>query len=353
MRCLALFVALGCLCASGQPVITQGPVVDAVTYSSARITWLTDQPANTQLRFGLETLDGENTGTEVNTLHSWYLSGLAAATTYTYQACSNNDSGEICSDPQTLTTADAPDGGAPALPEPPRVLVDTSIPQGPFGYPFIVDQNCSNLPEILSRIASLSDSLNYEIQMPAGTACTGVWMFPARPAHTGWIVIRTAGNLPPEGVRIGTDDRVGMARFVTDALPGLRGSPQSFPSTCVPGYYMWANSVAGMGLHVCKPYDDDAPGAKFIAGYSAPERTFIVPEHGYTTGDIVRIAGTGQFDGAWQIVVYDSDRFALNGTVTSTKAYQSGGTVTRNNAWQLVLYRAGLFVPDARPTIGF
>src|SRR5688572_27237320 len=85
--------------AMAQPAIVQGPVVDAITYSSARITWLTDRPADAIIRYGRTGLDAETVNTAFNTTHSWYVSGLAPGITYRYQVCSKDKGGaQTCSD---------------------------------------------------------------------------------------------------------------------------------------------------------------------------------------------------------------------------------------------------------------
>ena len=121
------------LAASAQPVILHGPVVDAVTYSTARITWITDVAATHAIHYGLTGSYGAITSSnEKRTIHSWYLSGLAPNTTYHYRVCSTADGAERCSGDYILTTAPAP-ANQPAPPEPPRRYVDTSMPAGSYG----------------------------------------------------------------------------------------------------------------------------------------------------------------------------------------------------------------------------
>src|SRR5688572_12842408 len=232
-----IFVATAVPLAYGQLNILQGPVVDAITYSSARVTWITDQPGDSVIRYGSGTLDAETASIVFDTHHSWYISGLAPGTTYRYHVCSKDRAGlRTCSDERTLTTEAVTDE-TPRLPLPPQNYVDTSMPQGNYGDPFVIDESCSNLPEVLKRIAALEGDSNYEILLAPRTACAGLWTFPKRPNHTGWIIVKTTGRLPSESERIGPEDYREMPVFMTDALPGSRLSPVSFPATCVPGTY--------------------------------------------------------------------------------------------------------------------
>ena len=97
-----------------RPVILQGPVVDGITYSSARITWITDQPARTRIRYGLRKIDSDTIDIRLDRQHSWFLSGLAPSTTYRYKVCSEANGEETCSDEQTVTTVAAPAVTRPA-----------------------------------------------------------------------------------------------------------------------------------------------------------------------------------------------------------------------------------------------
>lgn len=344
MRRLILLAAVAAPLIVAQPVILQGPVVDAISYSSARITWLTDQPADTMIRYGRTALDAESADANIHTTHSWYVSGLAAGTTYRYQVCSKDRSGaRTCSDERTFTTEAATDE-LPRVPLPPKQYVDTSMPGG-FGEPFVVDESCSNLPDVLGRIASLSGDSNHEILIPARTTCSGLWTFPRRPNHTGWIVVKSMGTLPAEGVRVGPEDYREMARLVTDALPGGRLSLVSFPPTCNPGAYIWGNVVPDMALFICN-YQGDSGGSRGITEYNRGESSVVltVPGHGYRSGNVVTVTGTTAVDSAWRITVVDDDHFTLDGA-RPTRGYSGSGQVVRKDWWTLVPHRSGPELP--------
>jgi hypothetical protein len=340
------------LAASAQPVILHGPVVDAVTYSTARITWITDVSATRAIHYGLTGSYGATTSsTEKHTVHSWYLSGLAPNTTYHFRVCSTADAAERCSGDYTLTTARAP-ASLPAPPEPPRRYVDTAMPAGSYGEPFQVAPDCSNLPALLGTIAQLEDDLNYEIRIPARTVCSGQFVFPNRPKHRGWIVVKSteADRLPPD-TRITAEAQPALAVFRTDALPGTRLALTNIGTSCSPGALAWGITTPGMALFVCQPQGSSG-GAKSIANVSwagADPVVVTVGAHGYRTGNVVRIAGTGvrAVDGlSWRITVIDEHNFALDGS-RGAGAYAGGGTATRNDAWTQAPHTAGAELPSS------
>ena len=340
------------LAASAQPVILHGPVVDAVTYSTARVTWITDVPATHAIHYGLTGSYGAITSSgEKQTIHSWYLSGLAPNTTYHFGVCSTANSAERCSGDYTLTTARAPDS-LPAPPEPPRRYVDTSLPAGSYGEPFQVAADCSNLSALLETIAQLGDDLNYELRIPARTVCSGQFVFPARPKHRGWIVVKSTetDRLPPD-TRLSTEADPSLAVFRTDALPGSRLVLTNIGTSCSPGALAWGITTPGMALFVCQPLENSG-GAKPIANvnwYGTDPVVVTVGSHGYKTGNVVRIANTGVrgVDGlSWRITVIEEHNFSLDGS-RGTGTYAGGGTATRNDAWTQAPYTAGTELPSS------
>ncbi|MGH9628419.1 MAG: fibronectin type III domain-containing protein [Bryobacteraceae bacterium] len=346
-RILLLFCFV--VSAGAQPNIIHGPVVDAITYSSVRITWVTDAEATTFIRYGLtSSYDATTTGVKDVRIHSWYLSGLAPSTVYHYQVCSATEA-EICSADQTLTTAEAPPG-APAGPEPPRQYVDTSMPSGAYGDPFRIEPDCSNLHSVFESIAALNDELNYEIRIPAGTECRGQFTFPHRPNHKGWIVVRSDGTdsgFVEEGTRVTEEFRPRMAMFRTDALPASRLTLNSLPTPCSPGTLFWATNSPGMALFVCKP-QGASNGAKPITGISSESDSVTVtaPGHGYATGNVVRLSGTKMgIDNSWRITVIDENSFTLNGA-RAKGSFPGEATVTRNDAWTQVSHTTGTELPQ-------
>jgi len=94
---------------------TTAPVISAVNtsginYSSATITWTTNEPATSQVMYGATTSYGSTTPLDTNlvTSHSVTLSGLSASTTYHFKAKSKDASGnEAVSGDYTVLTSEA------------------------------------------------------------------------------------------------------------------------------------------------------------------------------------------------------------------------------------------------------
>jgi hypothetical protein len=214
---------------------------------------------------------------------------------------------------------------------------------------FAIDAACSNLEDVLKQLATLEGDQNHEITIPAGTSCNGQFIFPHRPKHNGWIVVRTTGTLPPEGTRVDASTLPQMARIVTNAIPeGIRTSINSLPSTCSPGSLLWTWDVPGMSLLVCSTQSSSG-GTKplenaYIGGGSAVVLT--VGSHGYRTGNVVRVTGTGLgVDNAnWRITVLDEHNFVLDGS-RGRGTYSNSGTVVRNDRWTQVDHRSGPELP--------
>ena len=92
------------------PVITAVQAT-AITQNSATITWTTNEPADTQVEYGLSTSYGSTTtlNATLSTAHSQPLSGLVAGTTYHYRVKSKDASGNPATSADfTFTTASTP-----------------------------------------------------------------------------------------------------------------------------------------------------------------------------------------------------------------------------------------------------
>jgi hypothetical protein len=335
-----------CLVSAANGAIIQGPVVDAITYSTARVTWITDVSSTTVIRYGPTSAYGKTTtGFVSGTIHSWYISGLAPSTTYHFQACSAAGSGtETCSADRTFTTTAQ---SSQSLPEPPRATVDVSMPMGAWGTPFQIAPDCSNLPAVITSLADLTGNLNYEVRIPARTECRGQFIFPKRPNHTGWVVVRSNSWLP-EGTRVSGSSVGQMAVFRTDALPAPRYHLNFLPATCSPDALFSAFNVPGMGVFVCKP--QGGPGTpKGISAVAAATGGALVtvPAHGYSTGNVVKVAMTNAgVDGTWRIKVINANQVLLEGAPTP-RTYTAGGTVTRNESWMQVPHQSGTTLPTS------
>lgn len=93
---------------NGPPTV--GNVQASPTSDGATITWTTNAPATSQLRYGLTAAYGSETTLDPAnvTSHSVVLSGLSPTTLYHYQVVSGNAYGSAESDDFTVTTAGAP-----------------------------------------------------------------------------------------------------------------------------------------------------------------------------------------------------------------------------------------------------
>ncbi len=106
------------------PVILSGPSVSSKTHDTAIVTWTTDEPANSAVRFGSTELDEqENSGS--NTLsHTLTLSNLTPGTTYRYVVASTDAVGNGATESATaaFTTDREIDLTAPAITAQPSVI---------------------------------------------------------------------------------------------------------------------------------------------------------------------------------------------------------------------------------------
>ena len=73
-----------------RPVILAGPTVTARTHNSAMLEWTTDEPANSQARFGTSSLNESVRSGANSAKHKLVLSNLMAGTTYRYNVASTD-----------------------------------------------------------------------------------------------------------------------------------------------------------------------------------------------------------------------------------------------------------------------
>ncbi|MFQ5707774.1 MAG: glycoside hydrolase family 88 protein, partial [bacterium] len=91
--------------------------VASITTDSASITWATDEAADTQVAFGVDTTYGTTSAlqTELVTSHSQVLTGLNAGTTYHFQVRSRDASGNLAVSADFSFTTVAPDTTPPVI----------------------------------------------------------------------------------------------------------------------------------------------------------------------------------------------------------------------------------------------
>jgi hypothetical protein len=110
---VVILLALPASCAKGEEVDETQPAVSDISISnvaetSAVITWTTDEPATSQVDYGLTSTYGESSVLDSSLVktHAVLLSGLASNTTYHYRAKSRDESGnEGISQDHTFTTS--------------------------------------------------------------------------------------------------------------------------------------------------------------------------------------------------------------------------------------------------------
>jgi phosphodiesterase/alkaline phosphatase D-like protein len=101
-----------------QPPVISNVASTNVTSSGSTITWVTDEPADSQVEYGLTTAYGITTplDTTLTQDHSVTLSGLNANTTYHYRVKSKDAAGNLAeSGDYSFTTAPTPDTQPPAI----------------------------------------------------------------------------------------------------------------------------------------------------------------------------------------------------------------------------------------------
>jgi hypothetical protein len=120
----------------------------------------------------------------------------------------------------------------------------------------------------------------------------------------------------------------------------------NFDSTCSANSLAWGNDAPGMGLFICQP--DGTTSARPVTAVAAGSPAAVtVVGHGYKSGQIVRIAGTGLSgvdNRTWRITVLTPDKFALDGS-TGTGTYTGSGTATRKDGWIQIRHTAGSKLP--------
>jgi len=105
------------------PVILSGPTVTSRTHDTAIVEWITDEPANSQVRFGRTDLDESLRSGENEVRHRLVLSNLEPGTTYQYDVSSTDalNNGPAQSAQALFTTSAAVDLTAPKLTAKPNV----------------------------------------------------------------------------------------------------------------------------------------------------------------------------------------------------------------------------------------
>ncbi|MBT4099784.1 MAG: hypothetical protein HOE86_19175, partial [Gemmatimonadetes bacterium] len=106
------------------PVILSGPTVTSKTNELAIVEWTTDEPADSEVTFGAESLDDEETSGVTETSHKMTLSSLTAGTSYSYVVGSTDASGNGATESATavFTTDPEVDLTAPQVTVAPAII---------------------------------------------------------------------------------------------------------------------------------------------------------------------------------------------------------------------------------------
>ncbi len=106
------------------PVILSGPSITSRTHNSAIVEWTTDEPANSQVRFGSSGLDENARSGDSGLEHKLVLSNLQAATSYRYKVSSTDATGNgpVQSAEGAFTTHAEADLTSPKLTAAPSII---------------------------------------------------------------------------------------------------------------------------------------------------------------------------------------------------------------------------------------
>jgi hypothetical protein len=105
------------------PVILSGPTVSSKTHETAIVEWTTDEPADSEVSFGAETLNDEETSGVTETSHKITLSDLSSGTSYSYTVGSTDASGNGATESSTAVFTTDPDVDLTA----PQITVSPAI----------------------------------------------------------------------------------------------------------------------------------------------------------------------------------------------------------------------------------
>lgn len=344
-------------CAVKANSITSTPLVDALTHSTARITWITSSNSNTTIRWGPTGPPYANTTTgspsTTNTrAHAWFLSGLQPVTTYHFSVCSSDGASEVCSSDQTFVTLEKGDPN----PVPPIEIDVTMPPSG--GNMLSVGANCDHPTSgLLARWqqANWGDT----VVIPVTTVCTGNYIFPAKAADTQtphrWIITQSsaADQLPPPGSRVNPKtDADKFARIQTNIpVMGFYNNAGELPEACEAGGYGWvSNDSRPFKLQQCRP--DFPRGITGGTGDGVFPIVVTVPNHGISGNPYVHVdslIGTNtNAKGTFQAAATDANHIQLNyvgyGRQWTGNGDIAGGILTRNT-WQPVPFTTGSAPP--------
>src|ERR1035441_4036893 len=192
--CQLLFAAAG-------PQLTGTPTVTYLSYSYVRLAWQTNIASSGVVLYGATTAYGQVTpapgdyyvsNAGFDPQHSWFISGLAPATTFHFCIQSTDQSGNTSTcngtaNDFTFTTPAVPNP-VPQPPQAPLATVDISEPTQTGRIWTVTSLNNCADPSTGLQATLNAANLGDTIVIPHGTVCDGVYIFPAKSSGTGWIV---------------------------------------------------------------------------------------------------------------------------------------------------------------------
>jgi hypothetical protein len=180
--------------------------------------------------------------------------------------------------PDTGVIVVPPPSNSVGVAELPRVYLSTGMPA--LG-PVTVVEAGQSLQAALN--AAVRPSV---IQLAAGAVFTGNYVLPAKPG-TGVIVIRSAGTLPPEGVRVTQASAANYARIVTDnSMPALRTAAGGDASHYrILGVEITSSAAMTYSIVHIGDYDNTATSVDMLPSNVVLDRVYV---HGTATSGIQR-----------------------------------------------------------------
>ena len=336
----------------GQPAFDDGPKAMNIGHASARIVWTaTSAPTDAEIEWGLTAGYGSTRFANIGSDGAPYtitaaLVSLTPNTTYHVRGRMN--SGSVLSGDVTFTTLvePFPHPAEPIAPSEPDITMPTIT-----GSTHNVDATCSNISTILTTLAGLAGSLNDEVVIPAGTTCWDRVTWPARPAHTGWVVVRSSAvgtdAFPPEGVRWTPNWSTAntLANFTTRKV-GISGSAAQTAlssAACSSSLYYEGGLVQVTGLPTslfrllrCSDSYSAYSGNVAISAMSGSlPVTITVPGHTLEEGMIVYIPVGNGYVTAGTYYVYDPSGDTFSIYVSGSGSYAGGLDIEVRNQYRL------------------
>ena len=230
------------------PPVLSGVTASATGPASATITWTTDEPADSQVEYGLTTGYGSASALDAGkvTAHTVSLTGLAAGSLYHYRVKSKDAAGNLAvSSDAVFTTAPAPDT------TPPTVVITAPAANSSVSGTVTVTASASDNIGVASIQFKLDDAnLGAEITTPPYTFTWNTTTV-ANGTHTLTAVARdVAGNIAtsaPESVTAANGD----------TLPP--STPTSLTATAVSSsqiFLVWSPSTDNVGVVGYKIFRD-------------------------------------------------------------------------------------------------